>query len=204
MLYKEGVKMKKSYIVLTIIGIIVISIILIFVLGKINSNKDQNEEILSENVNEIYSENDILNTMQVVVTSNAGTKVTPNTVFIFKTYYDKCMHITMKKIKASEEFVNKTEEQVQIFYEDWKIEEFSKDKVVFYKEMEGICNEHYVLRDVDGYVTIYSLNENNVESLVEITDIVTVYLTDEDKELLKEGIRVIGKDNLNAAIEDYE
>ena len=93
---------------------------------------------------------------------------------------------------------------MQIFYEDWKIEEFSKDKVVFYKEMEGICNEHYVLRDVDGYVTIYSLNENNVESLVEITDIVTVYLTDEDKELLKEGIRVIGKDNLNAAIEDYE
>lgn len=194
--------MKKSYIVLTIIGIIAILIILIFVLGKINSNKDQNEQMM-EDIGDVENI-ELLNTTHVVITSSSDIKTTPNTVFVFKTYYDKCMHVTIRKNKPSEEFVNKSEEQIQVFYEDWKIEEFSKDKVVFYRELEGICNEHYIIKDIDGYLNVFIIDENNVETLFQTTDIVTMYLPDEDKELLKEGIRVIGKDNLNRAIEDYE
>lgn len=194
--------MRKSYIVLTIIAIIAILLILIFLFGKINSNKDQNEQII-QNIGDIEN-TEVLNTIHVVITSSQDIKTTPNTVFVFKTYYDKCMHVINKKIKVSEEFVNKSEEQIQIFYEDWKIEEFSKDKVVFYRELEGICNEHYIIKDVDGYLNIFMIDENNVENLLEKTDIVTMYMPDEDKVLLKEGIKVIGKDNLNSAIEDYE
>lgn len=193
--------MKKTYIVLTIIAIIAILIILIFVLGKINLNKNQNEKIIGNIEN---SENEMLNSTKIVITSAVDTKTTPNTVFIFKTYYNKCMHITIKKNKIEEEFVNKTEEQIQVFYEDWKIEEFNKEQVVFYKECEGICKEHYIIRDVDGYLNVFSVDENNVETLMQTKDIVTTYLPDEDKELLEKGINVIGKDNLNATLEDYE
>lgn len=193
--------MKKSYIVLTIIAVIAILIVLIFVLGKINSNKDQNEQIM-ENIGDIA--NEMSNTTHVVITSSLDVKTTPNTVFVFKTYYDKCMHVTTRKNKAPEEFVNKSEEQIQMFYEDWKIEEFNKEKVVFYRELKGICNEHYIIKDIDGYLNIFIIDENNLETLFKKTDIVTKYMPDEDKELLKEGIRVIGKDNLNLAIEDYE
>lgn len=193
--------MKKAYIVLTIIAIIAILIILIFILEKISSNKNQNAQII-ENLENL--ENDMLNNTKVVITSALDTKTTPNTVFIFKTYYNKCMHITIKKNKIEEEFVNKTEEQIQVLYEDWKIEEFNKEQVVFYKECEGICNEHYIIKNVDGYLKVFLVDENNVETLLKTTDIVTTYLPDEDKELLRKGIKVIGRDNLNATLEDYE
>ena len=100
--------------------------------------------------------------------------------------------------------VNKTKEELEKIYKNWNIVTFRSDEVLFYKELEEICDEHYMLKELDGYIAIYILDEQNNPTLKEMTAIVTAYLPEEDVERLKEGIKVTGKEGLNQALEDYE
>lgn len=72
------------------------------------------------------------------------------------------------------------------------------------KEVSGVCNQHYVLREKDGIIAIYQIHENNEETLKEETGISTEYLTENDRMRLEEGIRIYGDEELNSVLEDYE
>ena len=63
---------------------------------------------------------------------------------------------------------------------------------------------HYLLKDVYGYIEVYYLDENNKEFLYKKTDISTDYLTEEDKDDLQVGIEVVGMEELNKMLEDFE
>ena len=63
---------------------------------------------------------------------------------------------------------------------------------------------HYLLKDVYGYIEVYYLDENNKEYLYKKTDISTDYLTEEDKDDLQLGIEVVGIEELNKMLEDFE
>ena len=63
---------------------------------------------------------------------------------------------------------------------------------------------HYLLKDVYGYIEVYYLDENNKEYLYKKTDISTDYLTEEDKDDLQVGIEVVGIEELNKMLEDFE
>lgn len=141
---------------------------------------------------------------EIISTSNQEVKTSPNAIFIFKTYYKECEHITNEKVEIPKNFVNQTQEEIKKAYEGWRIEEFNSQQVVFYMEKQGICNEHYIIRENNGYVAIYSVDAFGKETLKETTEIVTAYLPETDKNRLKEGIKVNGKEELNAALEDYE
>ena len=65
-------------------------------------------------------------------------------------------------------------------------------------------NKHYILREKDGFINIYYINENEEEILYRVTDISTSYLGEEDIKELKEGIEVKGLQNLNQLLEDFE
>ena len=84
------------------------------------------------------------------------------------------------------------------------IQQFSANEVIFYQEKDGICNEHYILRDNNGYVAIYMVDDLGQEILKETTEILTTYLPQADLEKLREGIVAVGEEELNAKIEDYE
>ena len=62
----------------------------------------------------------------------------------------------------------------------------------------------YILKEYNESIAIYVLDENGKEHLRETTQILTKYLPEIDKEKLKIGIRVVGKEKLNKALEDYE
>lgn len=62
---------------------------------------------------------------------------------------------------------------------------------------------HYLLKDVLGYIEVYYL-ENNKEYLYKKTTIPTAYLSQEDIEDLKVGIEVVGAEELNKMLEDFE
>ena len=151
-----------------------------------------------------YGENEIQNEIELVTTSYNEEKTTPNTILTFKTYYKKCEHMQEKKKEIDETLVNKTKEELQKEYKNWNIEKFNKEEVSFYRELDEICNEHYIIRDNNGYVTIYFLNEEGEEVLNGVTEIVTTYLPQEDQKELEEGIKIIGRENLNSRLEDYE
>ena len=139
-----------------------------------------------------------------MATSYTEEKVSPNATLIIKKHYKECGHTTKDYAEIPEELVNRTRKQVEQTYSDWEIRGFSPNEIVILKEVGGICNEHYVLREKDGKVVIYTQDANGKESINEITEISTEYLTEDDKAKLKEGIKATGKEELNSLIEDYE
>lgn len=100
--------------------------------------------------------------------------------------------------------VNKTQEEIEQMYKDFKVESFSPNEVVLYKNVDGKCGEHYTVKDENGKVVVYNTNEKGEEVLYEETSISTEYLTENDVENIKKGIEIYGKQNLNSFIEDFE
>ncbi len=197
----------KKYYIISIIGIIIFAILVasgIAIYNNMESNKklsSQNEIIDSKN----EMQNNLVNSnIELVTTASEEEKTSPNCTFIFKTYYKKCEHIKVEKETITETMVNKTREDLESIYKNWDIVTFRNNEVLFYKEEEGSCGEHYILKELEGKVAIYTIDDNNNLSLYEQTEIVTNYLPEEDINMLREGIRVDGKQKLNEALEDYE
>lgn len=194
--------MSKKYIIIFVLAAAIASgIIVAVILG----GNDKTSNLKPEIDTKLATENkELEDDIQIVTTSNIKVKTSPNALFVFKTYYRDCNHTKTTKIEIPKEFVNQTEEEMQEKYRDWKIEDFTSSEVIFYQEQEGICNEHYVIRENNGYVAIYTIDSLAQETLKETTEIVTSYLPETDKQRLQEGIKVIGQESLNATIEDYE
>lgn len=142
---------------------------------------------------------------QDLLLANAGEqKVSPNAIIIVKRHYAKCRHTTKECLAVTEDMVNLSKSEVQELYKDWKLEGFSSAEIVMSKEEQGICKEHYVLREEDERIVVYTIDENNNEKIFERTGIITKYLPEADKINIENGIFVNGKEALNCLLEDYE
>ncbi|MCI8353269.1 MAG: hypothetical protein HFJ58_06850 [Clostridia bacterium] len=165
--------------------------------NQINNTSTNNETILNQ-VN--YSvKNDI--------TVNTGTneeKISPNATLILKRKYKECGHIIKEYKRITDDLVNLTEKELIEKSKEWEIEEFSNMEVVLIKEVEGVCNEHYVLREKDGVIAVYKIDKDTKEELEELTGISIEYLTENDKMEIQQGIMVYGKEELNSILENYE
>lgn len=193
--------MRKNYvwIILGICAIVVLGVIVGIFISK-NSIKDE-QKVETKLVS---TDQNLQNGIELISTSYAEVKASPNCLFEFKTYYKGCKHTTTKRENIPEELVNKTEIEMQDKYKDYKIENFTANNIVFYKEKEGICDEHYLLKENNGYIAIYRKDSEGKEKLKETTQIVTTYLPEADRQSLKKGIEIIGKENLSLTLEDYE
>lgn len=196
--------MKKSTVyIMASVFLFIISLMLGFMIAR-ETNVSKTENTMDENVFVVKttSENTILE--DVVQTDSGKEKTTPHTKLVLKKYYKECGHITNEYVQISEEIVNKTEVEINGMYDVWKVEKFSVEEVVLIQEVEGICEEHYVLREKDGIIAVYKIEADGTETLKEETGIAIEYLTEEDIDKLKTGIKVYGEENLNSIIEDYE
>lgn len=131
-------------------------------------------------------------------------KVSPNAKLITNIYYDECGHTVKKTSSIENKYINLTKEELAEEYKEWEIKEFTPEEIILYKEENGICNEHYIVGEKDGYVAIYSLDSNEEETLKEITEISTNFLPNTDIAKLQGGIKVYGRENLNSVLEDFE
>ena len=195
--------MKKT---IWIIIFLCLAIIIGFFVGMYLYNKEDNYNKLENNEEQIMYNNitNDTNTLEIE-TSTSEEKISINTEVIEEIYYTQCDHLIKNKKKSISSLINMTKDDLIEEYPNWEIKEFSKERVILYKEEQGFCNEHYLVKDVDGLVTIYNMDNNDkANNLVEITEIETKYLTENDQENLKEGIKVYTKQKLNKLIEDFE
>ena len=138
-------------------------------------------------------------------TSSSENKTTPNTKIIEKVYYNDCGHLVQTENSIQEKLINKNESEFQIEYIGWEIQKFTPSEIVVYKEVNDFCNEHFLLKDVEGEIIIYGLDKNDKEKeVIRETGIQTKYLSETDIDNLKNGIKIYGNKELNAIIEDYE
>ena len=202
--------MKKTFFIiftmLFLIGGVVGSLVMMSKMNNSKHEKENNEIEISDKVtDECIEEYDNLQTEQTQVTNTEDVeKVSPNAVITQEKYYKDCEHIVKKYEKVPSSLVNATKEEVEAQYSDWKIKDFSKENIVLYQEVDGECGEHYMLRDVDGKINVYQLDENGNETLLNETDIATEYLTSTDMINMENGLIVYGKENLNKLLEDFE
>lgn len=180
---------------------IVISMIVIF--GGRNETSDIDTTSQRELANKMQ-ENIEQSNIQIVSTAGIEEKTSPNAMISFKIYYKQCKHTTIKNIQIPEELVNMTQEEIVKKYNDWILEDYSSNYIILKTEKEGVCDEHYLLKENNGYIAIYRIDELQNETLIETTGVVTAYLPEADLLELRDGIRVFGKDRLNARLEDYE
>lgn len=140
----------------------------------------------------------------ITTTSNEQDVILPSEKLVMKQHYKKCGHTVTNEFPIPEDIVNMTKEQVEKYYFGWNIEKFSEKELIINRDYPGICEEHYIVRDSQGSVNVYSKNDKGEESIVYATDVNTKYLPKEDREKLQNGIEIIGKDNLYTLLEDYE
>ena len=93
---------------------------------------------------------------------------------------------------------------MQKYYVGWNIDEFSASEIKISRNNSGICEEHYILRESDGYISISRKNDIGEYIFKGLTDISIQYLPEEDLIRLEKGIEVIGKESLNKFLEDFE
>lgn len=187
--------------ILVVIGAVITAIII-----YMPESKNQNETIV-EDISDEYNnidENIEENITNMVETNSTEEKISPNAFITFERIYKECGHTTSEFLEVPQEFVNLTESELKEKYTDWNIEKFTDEDIVLSKEEEGSCNEHYIIKDVDGTVVVYHVLDNGEEEEYMVTDIATEYLTDTDKIEMENGVEVNGKQNLNQLIEDYE
>ena len=159
----------------------------------------ENSIIKSNNIN---TNSIIENT--VVQTSAREIKILPSTNLALKKIYKDCNHVSFEFVDLPNELINKNKEEVEELYGDWNVEQFVENKVVLSKEVEGICEEHFLLTLGEKFIEIYKFTDENNKVLYSTTDISKEYLTEQDILKLENGVRVYGKDKLNSAIEDFE
>ena len=191
----------KNWSKITLVAFMAILIsITISLLYSIKSRRDiANKKQTSE-----YNEIEYTNNLDVISTNYSGLKVSPNATIVFEQNYNKCNHKEIKEERVKESIVNLNELEVQEVYQDWTIKQFSTDKIMLYKEIEGYCGKHYILKETDGYIGIFKLLENGEEELVEITNISVQYLPETDSLNLKNGLKIYTKESVNKILEDFE
>lgn len=195
--------MRNFFLAITLILVFVVSVICGYYIYKAGSKTNENELNIEEFA-KVTVENGINTFTPSMLTSIVEEKVSPNATLIIKKHYKECGHTTKDYAEVPQEIVNMTETEVERQYSDWQLKGFSADEIVLLKEVAGICNEHFVLREKDGVIAIFVQDENGNETLNEITEISTEYLTQQDKLSLKEGIKAVGKEELNSILEDFE
>lgn len=191
-----------------LLGVVIIIVIAVCVgVSMFNMNNKPKNQINNTNTNNETILNQVNYSVRNDITVNTGTneeKISPNATLILKRKYKECGHTIKEYKRITDELVNLTEKELLEKNKDWDIEEFSNMELVLIKEVEGVCNEHYVLREKDGVIAVYKIDKDNREELEELTGISIEYLTENDKMEIQQGIMVYGREELNSILENYE
>lgn len=206
--------MKKSWIMVLGIAIIVIGVIAGVSIYNKNREVLEKNNIIENEVNEISEEiidecteewEELQEQARIELeASSKEEKISPNCLLILKRNYKQCNHIINEYIDIPQSLVNKTKEDLIEEYSSWEIHKYSSTEIILYREFESDCGQHFVLRNDNGKITIYKFNENNEEVVYQKTEISVDYLTETDKIEIENGIRVNGMEELNQLIEDFE
>ena len=195
---------KRNIIIMCIIITIIIFSIFIYYIGR--AYKENQIDFNASNG--IIKENSLRSDIQTNDLQETSSKenivVSPSAKIEMTQYYEECGHFVKEEYKVPTSIVNMSENKVKEYYSGWEVRSFSSDKIELYKKSDGMCNEHYVLRDIDGYVNVFVLNKKGNETLYRATDILTKYLSEADRASLVNGAYVVGKDDLEMMLQDFE
>lgn len=179
-------------------------------LGMYYSNNQKDEKVV-ENKKVIDSIQDVViknvqaenKEKETIETISNEEKISPYAKMIVEKKFAKCGHTTVKTLDVPKEIVNLTKKEIEEKYTGWEVKDFSKEQFTLYRVIEANCDDHFVLKENDGYITVYNELTDEISNLIEKTDIQVESLREEDQNDLQEGIKIYGKSELSSLIEDF-
>ena len=185
--------------------IILIFFILIFAFSigvgyfYLNSRVDQK----NNSINKKSDDNSKVDNNEIYTGANLDEKILQNAQIKESIFYKKCGHEVITQKNVSNEMVNLTEQELEKKIDkNTIIKDFSAQEINLYKEIDGMCSEHYIIGEENGMINIYKRNEDGEEELYDVTNIYLDYLPEDMKKKLKERIEVVGNEELNAVLEN--
>jgi hypothetical protein len=130
-------------------------------------------------------------------------KINANTKIIYEYYYQGDDRIETSTEDPPYFLLNLTEEKLAEQFYDWKIMEFSGNRVVLRKTIPGSSAKNYILGVKDEYIAVFSTSSAGNVTLEEVTEMPLQSLSVEEQKKLLEGIKVEGEDKLAKVLEDY-
>ncbi len=135
------------------------------------------------------------------------TIVTENTEIVFDTYYNQTGEINRNSIKVPTPIIGMTlsefRDYIESNYSDWRIKNISTKSVVLYKEKNSLMPNTYLIKNNEGYITIYKVNDDGEIEIFDETDISVNNLPNTDRTKLNKGIYVKTLEEVESLIEDY-
>ena len=193
--------MNKWWIIAIIAILLIISsaigIYAYYVKYKTDQNTIKGKQLAEDIKNTIIEEN----TLETVSNQNI---ISPNALVKKTTYFEVCNHEITDIEDIPNELINKEEKEVKEYYKDWNIKLYSPTKIEIEKKLNDFCDRHFELKEHEGVIGIYKIDKLNNRVFREDTQIQTKYLPEMDLIRLKDGIQVIGEEELNSVLEDFE
>lgn len=168
-----------------------------------NGNVEPIQDVVIKKVQGKNEEENNSGEEKIVEVVRTEEKISPYAKLVIKKKFSKCNHTTVSIVDVPKELVNLPRKDLEEKYSGWKIEKFSSDEVILYREIAANCEDHFVLKEKDGNIAIYNETDEDEMNLIEILSVNLDLLSEEDKNNLQEGIKIYGKDELNSLIEDY-
>ena len=133
--------------------------------------------------------------------------VTNNTKLVLRTYYEKTRDSTSKEMVLPKTLIGISLDELKRYLEEnyvgWSIRDMNKDRVELYKVSNHVSPNHYIVKEYNGYITIFQVEEDGSMKLINQTEIPISSLSDMDRQKMSEGIIVKGIDGINQLLEDY-
>ena len=189
--------MKKWIIAVLVIILFIVSVMAGFIVRSFinfsKGEKEENHSVLAEEKDE-----------KLIDTNSKEEVVSPNAEVILTEHFQRCGHTKTTSEEAPRDIVNLAREKVQEYYKDWNLDNFSANEIKLSRNNKGICDEHYIIRESNGYISISVKNDIGEYIFKGLTDIPVQYLAEEDLAKLEQGIEVVGRENLTKFLEDFE
>lgn len=171
----------------------------------LNTRTDQKKESRVTNNSNYRIENKFENET-VSTKSDIEERISPNAHITRTIFYNGCGHEFIETEVAQSQYINMTEEEFKkaMQKENFILENFSSLEIMVYKQSDGICPEHYVIGEDNGFINIYKIDENGETKLYDVTNIYLEYLPEEEKEKIKNKIELLGREELNLFLENLD
>ena len=177
-------------------------------LAEENKKIDSIQDVVIKNVQAEQSQKNVdngdENDANVEAVMSAEKKISPYAMLTIEKYYKGCAHTTLDTLEVPKELVNMTKEDLQNKYEKWKIKKFNSDEIHLYREIDANCSSHFVVKEEAGKVAVFAQITDKNMQLKQTTNIDFESLREEDKDLIREGIKLYGEEELSSFIEDFE
>jgi len=130
-------------------------------------------------------------------------KINPSTKMVYEYYYSKDGITEIYEESPPYFLIGFTLEDLLNNYPNWEIMDFSGTQVTMRTTLNTNSSQHYIIGEYNGLIAVYYEQAIDGIALKEITNIPVRSLPEKEQNAIREGIYVVGNDNLSRALSDY-